>query len=357
MTNNPISDFEQRLRKATKWRHHNDAVKEIVGHYHDLYQEALLKGASVEEARKHAESKIGNVSEIAKGIRSGNSKSIGMKLQWIAMALLVFGAFLPRLADMNGYEIGSLKGNIIEATYPIGLTAIYAAGFLAGLGMFKAKKISIPAFGLGMLLIPLGHSGFIIQRFKSFSNYDLRNQAYANKGHQYAVKYRPIMNERYDLYVSSITGTQKESEKAIRKLSASVIRPQDRGVVILDKENGKWIYPLDTQAVRARNIRVFPLRVDNLNWVNFGATDSFEIAQKEWSSSDELLKAIPTLRKGSEAEFALASSRPSISASQTVNGQSLANFVPFITSCLLSFLMVGIANSVSKLTRRRRKVL
>ena len=219
MTNNPISDFEQRLRKATKWRHHNEAVKEIVGHYQDLYQEALLKGASVEEARMHAESKIGNVSEIAKGIRSGNSISIGMKLQWIAMALLVFGAFLPRLADMNGYEIGSLKGNIIEATYPIGLTAIYVAGFLAGLGIFQAKRVSIPAFGLGMLLLPLGHSGFIIQRFKSFSNYDLSNQAYANKGHQYSVKYRPIMSERYDLYVKSITGTQKESEEAIRKLS------------------------------------------------------------------------------------------------------------------------------------------
>ena len=357
MTNNPISDFEQRLRKATKWRHHNEAVKEIVGHYQDLYQEALLKGASVEEARMHAESKIGNVSEIAKGIRSGNSISIGMKLQWIASALFVFGALLARVMGMNGYLIGSVWGRVIEACDPIGFVAIFIAGFLAALGILKSKRVAILSFCLAVGVIALCQTVILLRFSRSFSVFDARMKAHTDHWHDYAVKYRPIMNERYDLYIKSITGTQKESEEAIRKLSASIKRPQDRGAGLLDGEKGQWIFPLTAQAVRARNIRVFPLRVDNLNFIHFGATDSFEIAQKEWRSSDELLKAMPILRKGSEAEFANTSKMGTITARETIAQYTIASLIPFLASTLLSFLMIGIANAMSKLFPGRKNAL
>ncbi len=347
MTNDPVSEFEQCLHKATKWRHHNDAVKEIAGHYQDLYQEALLKGASVNEARTHADNKIGNVSEIAKGIRAGNGKSIGMKLQWIAMALLVFGAFLPRFAEVNGYEVGSLWGYFVQATDPFGLITIYLAGFLAAFGIFRAKRAVFPAFCIGLILIPLGHAGFILWTYKSFSFYEIKQKYHVDKWHEYAVKYRPILRERYDLYEVSLTGSQQESAEAIKKLSASIHRPQDRGMIISEPTTGKWIYPTAIQK----------LRDNGLNLVYFSTTNSFETAQKGWRSSDLLLKAMPTIRKGTEAELESTAARTYLHASERILSASLRNVLPFLTSFLLSLLMIGIVNNINKLTSKRRRAL
>ncbi len=347
MTNDPVSEFEQRLRKATKWHHNNDAVKEIAGHYQDLYQEALHKGASIDEARKYADENIGIVSEIAKGIRAGNARSNGIKLQWIAMAFLVFGAFLPRFAEVNGYEIGSLWGYFVQATDPFGLIAIYLAGLLAALGIFRAKMVVIPSLLLGILVIPLGHAGFILWAHKSFSLYETRQKYHVDKWHEYSAKYRPILRERYDLYEVGISGSQQESAEAIKKLSASIHRPQDRGVIISEPTTGKWIYPTAIQK----------LRDNGLNLVYFSTTDSFETAQKGWRSSDLLLKAMPTIRKGTEAELAATASKTYLHASERILNASLRNVLPFLTSFLLSLLMIGIVNNINKLTSKRRRAL
>ncbi|MEI7984167.1 MAG: hypothetical protein WCI55_00955 [Armatimonadota bacterium] len=357
MTNDPVSEFGQRLRKATKWRHHNDAVKEIVGHYQDLFQEALHKGASIDEARKFADENIGNVSEIAKGIRGGNGKSNGMKLQWIAMAVFVFGSLIATVMGMNGYEIGSLWGRVVEASDPIGLFAMYIAGFLAAVGILKAKRDAILGFCLAIILISVGHTAILLRHSRSFSRFDATWKRHEDGWHDYAAKYRPIMTERYNLYVAAISGTQQESDDAIRKLSSGVKRPQDRGVVILDGEKGKWIFPLQTQAVQARNIKVFPLRDDNLNWINFGATDTFEMAQREWRSSNELLKAIPILRKGSEAEFARASQVVVSTAMGTILTYVKICVLQFLYSFLITFLLFGIATKLRQLFKGNRRAI
>ena len=354
---NAVEIFEQSLRRATMRKGHDDQIMEVVSHYHDLYQEALSKGATIEEAGKHADDLIGNVSEIAKGIREGNGKSSGARLQWIAATLFAFGALLARVMGLNGYEIGSLWGRVIEASDPIGLIMVYLAGFLAVLGILRAKRISIPAFCLAIAMIFLSQTAILLRHSRSFSVYDAKIQKVNDNWHQYSTIYRPILAERYNLYVAGITGTQPESDDAIRKLSSSVKRPQDRGAVFLPGDKGKWIYPLKDQEVRDRNIRVFPFRDDNLNWVHFGATDSFDLAQKKWRSSDELLKAIPILRKGSEAEFALTAKKRMPSAMTAILADVKASVLQFLYSLALSFLMFGIATNIKKLSQRSRRAL
>ncbi len=357
MTNNPILQFEESLRRATKRKGYEDQIKEVASHYHDLYQEALMKGTTIEEARKHADDRIGNIEDIAKGIRAGDGKSNGMKLQWIAMVLFVFGALIARVMGMNGYEIGSLWGRVIEACDPIGLIAIYTAGFLATLGILKSRRVAILGFCLALVLTSLGHTAILLRHSRSFSVYDSRIRAHNDSRHEYAVKYRPIMTKRYNLYVASISGTQQESDDAIRKLSASVKRPQDRGVSFLDGEIGKWIYPLTSEEVRKRNIRVFPFRDDRLNWIHFGATDSFEVAQREWRSSDELLRAIPILRKGSEAEFTMASQAEMASALGTILIYVKMCVIQFLYGFVLSLLLFGIATKLTQMLKGNRRAL
>lgn len=357
MTNNPVSQFEDSLCRATRRKGNDEQIAEVTSHYQDLYHEAIAKGATVEEARKHADEHIGDVTEIAKAILTGNPKALGVKLQWIAMVLLVLGAMIPRLLDMNGYEIGSVRGRIIEASTPIGLITIYVAGFLAVLGVMRAKRIALLAFCLAIILIPAGHTAILLRFSRSISTYDARTKSYNENLQQYAIKYRPIMKERYDLYFTSISGSQKESADAIRKLSASVKRPQDRGVVILDGEKGTLIYPLSIQKVRERNIKVFPLRDDNLNWIHFGATNSIADAQREWRSADELLKAIPILRKGSEAEFATSSQVRANPASTAIMQLTLLNMIPFFYSLVLSFLLFGIVAKLKQLIAGIRRAL
>jgi hypothetical protein len=351
------SNFEQSIRRATRSRGCEDSIREVCDHYHDLYEEALIQGATVEEAREQADEKMGSISDIAKAMRTSGAKPNGIRLQRIAMAIFVFGALIAHVMGMNGYEVGSLWGRIIEASDPIGLIAIYIAGFLAALGILKSQRVAILGFCLAVALILLCHTAILLRHSRSFSVYDSRIKVHYDYWHQYAGKYRPILTERYNLYVASISGTQHESDEAIKKLSASVHRPQDRGAVILDGEKGKWIYPLKTEEVRKRNIRVFPFRDDNLNWVNFGATDSFEIAQKEWRSADELFKAIPMLRKGSEAEFAITSQKERTSAMGTILTYVKIAVIQFLYSLVLSFLLFGIATKLRQVVKGNRRAL
>jgi hypothetical protein len=354
-------EFKDEVRRCvcrgTKSAKHESTLKEIFAHFDDLMAEALSQGATVEEARKQAGEKMGSISDIAKAIRSSSAGPNGTRLQWIAMAIFVFGALIPRVMGMNGYEIGSLWGRIIEACDPIGLIAIYVAGFLAAFGILKSKRVAVLGFCLAVALISGCHTAILLRHSRSFSVYDSRIKVYNDSWQQYAGKYRPILTERYNLYVASISGTQQKSDEAIKKLSASVHRPQDRGAVILDGEKGKWIYPLKAEAVRARNIRVFPFRGDNLNWVHFGATDSFEVAQKEWRSADELFNAIPILRKGSEAEFAITSQKIGTSALWTILSYVKIGVIHFLYSFVLSFLLFGIATKLRQLVKGNRRAL
>ncbi len=352
-----VSQFETSLMRATRRKGNDDQVREVASHYDDLYQEALNKGATIEEARKHADEHIGNVADIAKRIRAGNGKSSGFKLQWIAMALWFLGIFMPIVAEMNGYLVGSLWGRIIEAVQPLGLSMVYAGGFLAALGIFRANRVASLAFCLAMISIPTTHTCIILRHNWSFSKSDAGHKDHADYWHKYAVKYRPILTERYNLYVACISGSAQESDDAIRKLSATVKRPQDRGAVILEGEVGKWIYPLKDQKVRERNIRVFPLRANNLNYINFGATDSFVLARREWRSSNELLKAIPIFRKGSEVELARASLIPYDTVRAWISRASLGSAIPFLFSFLISLLMIGTAHATLKLLPRHRNAL
>lgn len=357
MTNNPVSQFEDSLRRATRRKGNDDQIAEVTSHYQDLYQEALNKGATIDEARLHADEHIGNVAEIAKEIRAGNPNGQGAKLQWIAMAVFVFGSLIATVMGMNGYEIGSVWGRFVEASGPIGLVAMYFAGFLAAVGILKSKRIAVLGYCLALVLISSGHTAILLRHSRSASGFDSAMKGLSDSAHEYAVKYRPIMTERYNLYVAGISGTQQESDDAIRKLSTIVKRPQDRGVVLLDGEKGKWIYPVQTQAVRARNIRVFPLRDDNLNWIHFGATDSFAKAQTEWRSAEELLKAIPILRKGSEAEFAIASRAVRTTAFGTILTYIKICIMQFLYSFVLTFLLFGIATKLRQLVKGIRRAL
>jgi hypothetical protein len=273
------------------------------------------------------------------------------------MTLWVFGALLSWFMNMNGYLIGSLWGRIIEASEPVGLILVYLAGFIAFIGILRAKRVAIPAFCLAIVLIPLGFTGILLRFSRSFSSYDAGAKAHDDRWHQYAVTYRPIFQDRFDLYVAGISGSQNESDDAIRKLSASVKRPQDRGVVFFRDSKGKWIYPVNDQKVRARNIKVFPLTEEYLNWITFDATDSFEVAQKEWRSSNALLKAMPILRKGAEAELAHAANAHIDSALTTIKELTFAGTVPFLYSFLLSFLLYVIITKLSQLLRRTRPAL
>ena len=357
---NRESGFEARLRSAIPKVSRTrcaDAIREVVEHHQDLYQEAIAKGATVEESRKYADENMGNIEEIAKGIRDSKPKLNGIRLQWMAMALWFLGIFIPIVMAMNGVEIGSLRGNIIEAAEPIGLITVYVAGFVAAVGVLRARRGLILAFCLTTTLIVAVHTGILLRNSRSFSTYDAKMKARGDNWHQYAVTYRPILTERYSLYAASITGTQQQSDDAIRKLSSIVKRPQDRGVDILDGETGKWIYPLKDDEVRKRNIRVFPFSDDNLNSVFFGATDSFEVAQKAWRSSDDLLKALPILRKGSEAEFARTSSKSYPTARGIILGLSVLSAAPFLVGFLVGFLTIGAIRAISKLLPGRRKAL
>jgi hypothetical protein len=297
------------------------------------------------------------MSEIANQIKNSPERRQGLKWQWIAMILLCIGSLLPRVFGMNSVEVGSLRDHIVEASAPIGLTLIYVSGFIAVLGIWRAKRIATIAFCLAVTIIPLAHAAIVLRFSRSISTFDARMKVHDDYWHQYAEKYRPILKERYDLYVTSISGNQKESDEAIKKLSDSVKRPQDRGVVILEGEKGRWIFPMTDQKVRDRNIRVFKLRDDNLNWIFFGATDSFDIARKEWRSSETLLKSVPILRKGSEAEFTRTSQMRRSTAVEIIKQYSLASMIPFLYSVLISSLTIGIARAMSRLLTRRRKVL
>jgi hypothetical protein len=351
MTNNPVSQFEKSLRRAIRRKGNDDAIQEVVSHYQDLYQEALNKGLTIDEARRRADESIGNVAEIAKGIKAGNGKTKGAMLQWIAVAFLVFGAFLPKLMGYNGYMVGSLWGQLVEASDLLGLLSIYAAGFIAALGVFRARRVSIPAFCLAIALIPIGHSALLLSRSQSFDRFDAGWKRHADSWHQYAIKYRPVMKERYDLYEASIAGNQQASMDAIKRLSASVKRPQDRGAVFNESTSGKWIYPAGLQLIRGK------LMEDNLNWIYFKATDSFETAQKAWRTSDVLLKSVPILRKGSEAEFQRTESMKTITAPISIRMYSMVDLLPFLYSFLASLLIIGITRAMTKLLPRERRAL
>ena len=360
MTDNPVAQFEHNLRRAVGFRssrnHFDDAIKEISAHYDDLYMEAMNRGATIEEARKAADDKIGKVTDIAKEVRSNNGPAGGNRLQWLAMVLWFLGIFTPIVMAMNGYVVGSLRGRLIEAAEPIGLISVYAAGFLAALGILRAKRVALPAFCLAIILVPLVHMLIMLRFSRSFSTYDAHVKAHADHSHEYAVKYRPILAERYNLYVASISGTQQQSDDAIRKLSSSVKRPQDRGAAILDGFKGNWIYPLTAQKVQERNIRVFAYRDDNLNYVDFGATDSFAVAQKEWRSAVELLKAIPVLRKGSEAEFVRKSQEHVDTGLAILFRLFEGSTIPFLCSFAISILFYGIVTKFRQLVKRSRSV-
>ena len=349
--------FEQSLRAAVRRlsrRNFEDQIREVCDHYQDLVQEQMAKGISEVEARSAAGERIGSEIDIARQIVRGTPRSRGLKLQWLAMALWLLGIFTPIVMAMKGYVIGSLRGRLIEAAEPIGLILIYAAGFLAVLGILRAKRVALPAFCLAIILIPLVHMLILLKFSRSFSTFDAHMKAHADHSHEYVVKYRPILAERYNLYVASISGSQKESTDAIRKLSTSISRPQDRGVVILDGFKGNWIYPLTAQKVRERNIRVFAYRDDILNYVDFGATDSFAVAQKEWRSADELLKAIPILRKGSEAEFVRKSQEHAGTALVSIGRSFQGSTFPFLCSFAFSFMFCGIVTKFRQLVQRTR---
>ncbi|MBI1335017.1 MAG: hypothetical protein GC165_19305 [Armatimonadetes bacterium] len=349
-----VGDFESVLRGAVRRRtrkDYSDEIREIVEHYEDLYEEGLLAGKSDVESKRLADGRIGTIDEIASRIISASTKSIALRLQWLAASLWLVGAFLIKFASIR------LHGRISGAMLPIGLIVVYLAGFLAVLGIIRAGRVSVTAFGLAVAMISLGFTAVLLGDFHSFGVYDAKMKDFEDSWHQYALTYRPIMTERYEMYVASISGSQQESEQAMSKLSTTIKRPQDRGVVILGKADGKWIYPLKTDEVRKLNITVFPLRDDNLNFLNFGSTDSFEVAQKAWRSSDDLLKAIPILRKGSEAEFDRTSKIRAPRAITMILDDVRGSILTFLMALISSLLPIGIARKIGPFINKRSPAL
>ena len=351
MTNIPVSDFEQRLRKATKWRHHNDAVKEIVGHYQDLFQEALHKGASIDEARKFADENIGNVSEIAKGIRGGNGKSNGMKLQWIAMAVFVFGTFfyvgLSFLRIGNGSPIWS---NWNFDPEPIGTGIVYVAGVILGVGVLKMKKLLWPAIVLGLLMIPIGSLCTKIITFKSLSHYQSVTTMLRKDRVNYPIVEQPKYNHRLELLSACLLTDGTDNHQNLEAFSVAMrVEKNMKGFVLPREETGKWVFPSKIQ-------KILPAR---LPYLYLASTNSYDIAKNAWQSSDVLRKALPEMKLSAKDHFESFTQMPAqkFSIQSVLVKETVLAVIPFSSSFVLTFMLFGIATKLRQLVKGNRRAL
>ncbi len=351
MTNDPVSEFEQRLRKATKWHHSNDAVKEITGHYQDLYQEALLKGASVDEARKYADENIGNVSEIAKGIRDGNGRSNGMKLQWIAVGLLIVGTFfyagLSLFRMVDGSPIWSHWNFDPE---PIGTGIVYAAGVILGIGALKTKHLHLPALLLGLLMIPIGSLCTKIITYKSLSRYQSVTTMLVRERVNYPIIEQPKYNHRLELLTACAFPDGTDNHLNLEAFSTAMrVEKSMKGFVLPREETGKWVFPSKIQ-------KILPAR---LPYLYLSSTNSYVVANNAWRSADVLRKSLPEMKQSAKDHFESFAQMPAseFSMPSVLGKETVMALIPFSSSFLLTFLLFGIATKLSQLVKGNRRAL
>ncbi len=342
MTNNPVSQFEEALRRATRRKGAADQVKEVASHYDDLYNEALNKGASVEDARKHADEHIGDVAEIAKEIRSGNGKSNGFRIQWIAMCLLFFGAFfywgLSLFRKPDGSPIWEFWKFDPEI---IGTVAIYLAGALLAFGVVKAKKLSVPALAVGLTLIAVGWMGTKIVSYKSLARYQSIITMQIKDRVNYPKVEQPKYNHRFDLLSACLYPNGVDNRQNIEAFSAEIRAEKNlHGFSLPDEETGQWVYPTKIQ-------KIMPAQIPHLF---LASTNSYAVANQAWQSSYNLKQSMPAMKKAAKDHFeAFASmANPSNPALLGFLFETGSCVVPFALSFLFCFLIFSIARLLGR---------
>ncbi len=348
MINNPVSQFEEALRRATRRKGSDDQIKEVASHYDDLYSEALNKGATVEEARKHADEHIGEVAEIAKEIRLGDGKSNGYRIQWTAMGLLFFGAFfywsLTLFRKPDGSPIWEFWKFDPEI---IGTVAIYLAGALFAFGVGKAKKLSVPALAVGLTMIAVGWMGTKIVTYKSLARYQSITTMLIQDRVSYPKVEQPKYNHRFDLLSACLNPKGANNRSNIEAFSAAMRDAKNiRGFSIPIEETGRWVYPTRLQ-------KIMPARMP---YLILASTDTYSVADQAWQSSNALRKALPAIKQAADGHFEEFASMPNPS------NPALFGFlveigmcvIPFALSFLFCYLMFAIAINLKKLSRRNR---
>lgn len=142
MSSNQVASFEQRLRKAvrrlSRKRHYDDAVREVTGHFQDLYQEQISTGVGEVEANRTASRRLGLIGDIARQIVSSSAEvAVGKRLQVIGVISWVCVPFIwSYIANWLGTL--HLAGQWL---FVVDISLMILPGMLVAVGCFLARKL------------------------------------------------------------------------------------------------------------------------------------------------------------------------------------------------------------------------
>ncbi len=281
-----INSYDKRLRRAVRLRswfgRYDDEISEVQGHYDDLVAEARGKGLSGDEAAKYAEEFLGKPETVAGQVTRMSPGRLGVRLQWVALIAWNFFLITPLLLDLRGYVIGSAWGNFIEFWQSMSYAAVPLTATLFALAVFRAKRMSLLALGIGCLLVVAlflgrfmlfrgGVTGY--SRMNAFMTADFnRMKALANQD------LLPQMDRLKTL-------VNHPDDASVQLFSQQQTAKRGFGFNPVDKPMKAFWYP---RGYRLLEYSTFPI-------VEFASTDDLHVATLKWQGADNLKAAMPQL--------------------------------------------------------------
>lgn len=349
MSSNQEASFEQRLRKAvrrlSRKGHHDDDIREVLAHYDDLAAEAKAKGMPDDEAAKFAEQLLGDPKVVAGQIAKNRPKIFGIRLQWVAILLFVFLAISPNFIGMKGYVVGSMWGNFVEfwRTFSVNLT--YLCGGIFAFGVFRAKRVSALALGVGALLIPASYLGYSRIRYPDLAQADISAKMHFSGIVRHRTTYRTALEGclgALDKLLSNPTPTLvRQVSNLPRELTATcMITPKT--------SHGDFAYPTKYQVLREG---VIPT-------IFFERTNSLEYAMAQWRSADKLRAVLPSMKFETQRHFEFYDEIQY--QNMTLMGQikqyALGWYQILVASVGFSLIVIAVIDGGVRFGRRPRKI-
>ena len=147
------SSFEKSLCEAIKRLskgNFEDSIREVVGHYDDIYDEAVAKGIAPAQAIKLANGRIGLIGNIARKIVDSPARvKQGIQIQ-VAGVLLWF--LIPTLVELSWYVLAQLPysvEHVIFGLLPRLYHTIFLGGVITAFGWFRSSRANWKTIGIG----------------------------------------------------------------------------------------------------------------------------------------------------------------------------------------------------------------
>jgi len=261
-------DVRAAVRRGSKSNEFEDSIKEVVGHYSDLFQDQLDQSETLEVVDQNARKRIGSLGQIAIQILNcASQKAKGLKRQQMLF-------WVPALAPL--LFIGAQwQGNLAVSHFfwamdkPL-IMIFIVCGLAFGQGVFMAKKLTwkplIAAYFLAsILLFPIYYSG-------SYGDKTIDGMTKPQVGELLA-KYSKL--EQDTKAINQIIGKSKKPFEVKHTIAVGMIEKSNTGQFAIDPTAvGAYLKPISIKPITDKAIPV---------QIQLGRTNSASEAQVAWN--------------------------------------------------------------------------